>query len=25
VYEKRESEMILYLLGTGNHTDLLGL
>jgi mRNA interferase YafQ len=25
VYEKRETEMILYLLGTGSHTDLLGL
>ena len=25
VYEKRETEMILYLLGTGTHTDLLGL
>ena len=25
VYEKREAEMILYLLGTGTHTDLLGL
>jgi len=25
VYEKRETDMILYLLGTGNHRDLLGL
>ena len=25
VYEKRETNMILYLLGTGTHTDLLGL
>ena len=25
VYEKRKSEMILYLLGTGTHSDLLGL
>ena len=25
VYEKRETRMILYLLGTGSHTDLLGL
>jgi len=25
VYEKRETDMILYLLGTGTHTDLLGL
>jgi len=25
MYEKRELEMILYLLGTGSHTDLLGL
>lgn len=25
VYEKREKDMILYLLGTGTHTDLLGL
>jgi mRNA interferase YafQ len=25
VYEKRETDMILYLLGTGSHTDLLGL
>ena len=24
VYEKRATEMILYLLGTGTHTDLLG-
>ena len=24
VYEKRETDMILYLLGTGTHTDLLG-
>jgi len=23
VYEKRETDMILYLLGTGNHSDLL--
>ena len=23
VYEKRESNMILYLIGTGSHTDLL--
>ena len=25
VYEKREAEMILYLLGTGTHIDLLGM
>ena len=25
VYEKRDTDMILYLLGTGTHTDLLGL
>jgi len=25
VYEKRGTDMILYLLGTGTHTDLLGL
>lgn len=25
VYEKRETDMIFYLLGTGTHTDLLGL
>ena len=25
MYEKRESEMILYLVGTGGHADLLGL
>ena len=25
IYEKRENEMILYLVGTGSHTDLLGL
>jgi mRNA interferase YafQ len=25
MYEKRETDMILYLIGTGNHTDLLGL
>jgi mRNA interferase YafQ len=25
VYEKRETDMILYLLGTGTHADLLGL
>jgi len=25
VYEKRKSDMILYLFGTGTHTDLLGL
>jgi mRNA interferase YafQ len=25
VYEKRKIDMILYLLGTGTHTDLLGL
>ena len=25
VYEKRETDMVLYLLGTGTHTDLLGL
>ncbi|MDR1299490.1 MAG: type II toxin-antitoxin system YafQ family toxin [Oscillospiraceae bacterium] len=25
VYEKRETDMILYLLGTGSHTDLFGV
>ncbi|MCL2718241.1 MAG: type II toxin-antitoxin system YafQ family toxin [Lachnospiraceae bacterium] len=25
IYEKRETEMILYLIGTGTHADLLGL
>lgn len=25
VYEKRQTDMILYLVGTGSHTDLLGL
>ena len=25
VYEKRETDMILYLFGTGTHADLLGL
>lgn len=25
VYEKRETELILYLYGTGSHADLLGL
>ena len=25
VYEKRETDMILYLFRTGTHTDLLGL
>jgi len=25
VYEKREKELILYLVGTGTHTELLGL
>ena len=25
VYEKRETDMILYLVGTRTHTDLLGL
>ena len=25
VYEKRETDMILYLVGTGTHIDLLGL
>ena len=25
VYEKRESDMILYLIGTGTHADMLGL
>ena len=25
VYEKRETDLILYLLGTGSHADLLGL
>jgi mRNA interferase YafQ len=24
VYEKRETDMILYLIGTGSHSDLLG-
>jgi mRNA interferase YafQ len=24
VYEKRDKDMILYLLGTGSHTDVLG-
>ena len=24
VYEKRETDMILYLYGTGSHSDLLG-
>lgn len=24
VYEKRENDMILYLVGTGSHADLLG-
>ena len=24
VYEKREADMILYLVGTGSHADLLG-
>jgi len=24
VYEKRETEMILYLVGTGSHSDLFG-
>ncbi len=24
VYEKRETDLILYLLGTGSHSDLLG-
>ena len=24
VYEKRETVMILYLVGTGSHADLLG-
>jgi len=23
IYEKQENDMILYLLGTGTHTDLL--
>ena len=25
LYEKRGNDMILYLVGTGSHTDLLGL
>ena len=25
VYEKQKTELILYLLGTGTHTDLLGI
>ena len=25
VYEKRDTDMILYLLGTGSHAELLGL
>jgi mRNA interferase YafQ len=25
IYEKRELDMILYLLGTGSHSDLLGM
>ena len=25
VYEKRDTDMILYLLGTGTHADLLGM
>jgi mRNA interferase YafQ len=25
MYEKRETELILYLVGTGTHADLLGL
>jgi mRNA interferase YafQ len=25
LYEKRETDMILYLVGTGTHADLLGL
>ena len=25
VYEKRETDLILYLVGTGTHSDLLGL
>ncbi|MCL2158093.1 MAG: type II toxin-antitoxin system YafQ family toxin [Oscillospiraceae bacterium] len=25
VYQKRDNELILYLYGTGSHTDLLGL
>jgi len=25
VYEKRETDLILYLVGTGSHSDLLGL
>jgi len=25
VYEKRETDMIIYLFGTGTHADLLGL
>ena len=24
IYEKRENTMVLYLLGTGSHSDLLG-
>ena len=25
VYEKRQTDMVLYLVGTGSHTDVLGL
>ena len=25
MYEKRETDMILYLVGTGSHADMLGL
>lgn len=25
IYEKQETDMILYLIGTGTHADLLGL
>ena len=25
VYEKRQTDMVLYLVGTGNHADVLGL
>ena len=25
LYEKRETDIVIYLLGTGTHTDLLGL
>ena len=25
VYEKRQSDMVLYLIGTGSHADMLGL